>query len=377
MHRLTAKAVEAARPKDKPYKLTDGGGLYLFVSPTGLRSWRANFRLHGKQQTRTYGSFPRLSVAEARRAHFAAQENQEAPVQKKSPTFREVAHQWMSQHVPTLKNAKQRVREPVLFESYVFPLIGDRPIAELTRADLVEVVRALATRKIFDTTIKLAGRITQVLDYAQDNGIIETHAGNKLSRVAPARPPVRHMPCVPLSDAPELLRAIETYPDPVTRLALLTMSYCFVRVRELLGMNKNELRGDFWVIPADRMKLPLPHVVPVMPQVAQLIEEASTYSTSDLVFEGARGRPLSENTLLFALYRLGYRKRMTVHGFRTLASTALNEHGFSTDVIERQLAHKESNEVRAAYNRADYLSQRVEMMKWWAAQVDSWRLTPN
>jgi Phage integrase family. len=157
------------------------------------------------------------------------------------------------------------------------------------------------------------------------------------------------------------------------------VAYTFVRVNEALGFKKDELREDgaIWVVPAERMKgeadAKLPHVVPLAPQVQKIVAQLSEMSGSDLVLESsaAPGRPLSENTLLFALYRLGYKHRMTVHGFRSLASTVLNEQsGFSRDVIERQLAHKETDDVRAAYNRAEYLPQRRELMRWWADWLD-------
>ena len=183
----------------------------------------------------------------------------------------------------------------------------------------------------------------------------------------------------PPSEAGDLLRAIDTYPERVTRLGLLLVAYTFVRVNEALGFKKDELREDgaIWVVPAERMKgeadAKLPHVVPLAPQVQKIVAQLSEMSGSDLVLESsaAPGRPLSENTLLFALYRLGYKHRMTVHGFRSLASTVLNEQsGFSRDVIERQLAHKETDDVRAAYNRAEYLPQRRELMRWWADWLD-------
>jgi integrase len=173
-------------------------------------------------------------------------------------------------------------------------------------------------------------------------------------------------------EAPALFKAIQTYEEPVTRLGLMLLAHTFVRVGELLGMRWDELKegGKVWVIPADRMKLRIPHVVPLSEQARAIIEQLRDFSDCDLVLESPvrRGHGLSENTFLFALYRLGYRGRMTAHGFRSLASSVLNEQsGFSHDVIERQLAHKETDDVRAAYNRAQYLDARRELMAWWGS----------
>jgi integrase len=215
-----------------------------------------------------------------------------------------------------------------------------------------------------------------VFEYAQDAGIIESHPAANLTRVLTPRMVKNPMPSIPPAEAGELLRAIADYPDLVTRLGLQLMAHTFVRVNELLGMRWNEFKEDgaVWVVPAERMKgaqaKKLPHVVPLSePAQGILARLREINGDVDLVLDSpARpGHQLSENTLLFALYRLGYRGRMTVHGFRALASTVLNEHsGFPHDVIERQLAHKETDAVRAAYNRAEYLDARRKLMQWWS-----------
>lgn len=369
---LTAKAVEAARPQERAYKLADSAGLYLFVSPAGSKSWRANYQRAGKQATRTYGRWPDVSLADARRAHAAARDAAEAQaLAPRVPTFEEVARAWLKLKLPTLSNGKHQVQVVNTLERFVFPAVGPRPIDTLRRAELVAVVQAVQSGGKIETAHRVAGRITAVFDYAVDAGHLESHPAAGLVRVLQARKTKKPMASIAPADAGALLRAIDDYDEPVTRLGLQLLAHTFVRVSELRGMRWDELREDgaVWVVPAERMKLRLPHVVPLSEQ-AQAVLASLRLLTGEraLVLDSPLrpGHTLSENTFLFALYRLGYRGRMTAHGFRALASTVLNERsGFAHDVIERQLAHKETDAVRAAYNRAEYLPQRRELMRWW------------
>jgi integrase len=368
---LSVRTVGAAKPRDRAYKLSDGDGLYLFVSPAGGKSWRANFAAGGKQQTRTYGRFPAVGLADARKAHQQARETTEPAGRASAPPFSDVAKLWLHKHLPSLSNPKHRGQVESTLERFAYPALGTRPVDLIERKELTAVVLAAQAGDKVETAHRVAGRITAVFDYAQDLGLIDKHPAAHLSRVLTARKVKKPMPCIPSLEAGDLLRAINTYPEPVTRYALLLMAHTFPRVNELLGFDKGEIREDgaVWIIPGERMKLDLPHVVPLSRQAQALIAQLSAMSGSALVIESpARpGHKLSENTLLFALYRLGYRGRMTAHGFRALASTVLNEQsGFSRDVIERQLAHKESDDVRAAYNRAEYLDQRRKLMQWWS-----------
>ena len=256
-------------------------------------------------------------------------------------------------------------------------MIGNAPVDTLKRADFVRVVRAVEVLGILETAHRVAGRVTAVMDHAVDEGHIEQHGAAKLTRVIAAKKKAKPMASIATNEAGKLLRDIETYYEPVTRIGLLMMAHTFVRTGELIGMRRSEIiRTDaVWVIPAERMKGSMterkPHVVPLTPYVLGLIDQLSVITGGgDIVFESPirKGHQISENTLLFALYRLGYRGKMTGHGFRALASTVLNEQsGFDKDVIERQLSHSETDEVRAAYNRASYLPQRREMMLWWSA----------
>lgn len=369
---LTVKAVEAAKPQEKSYKLADSAGLYLFVSPAGGKSWRANYQRAGKQATRTYGRYPGVSLADARKAHAAAREPvARAAVVVKSPTFEAVARAWLKLKLPTLSNGKHQIQVEKTLERFVLPTLGKRPIETIKRAELVAVVHAVQVGGKVETAHRVAGRIAAVFDYAIDVGHIESHPASGLVRVLQSRAVRKPMASIPPAEAGALLRAIEGYDEPVTRLGLQLMAHTFVRVGELRFMRWSELREDgaVWVVPAERMKLKLPHVVPLSEQARAVLAALQLVSGDrEFVLNSPLrpGHPISENTLLFALYSLGYRGRMTAHGFRALASTVLNEQsGFAHDVIERQLAHKETDAVRAAYNRAEYLDMRRELMKWW------------
>lgn len=382
---LTARAVETAKPRDKAYKLADGHGLYLFVSPAGGKSWRANYQLDGKQKTRTYGRMPDMTLAEARKAHAAARDEAEATdapgaAPGKVHTFRSVTAEWLKVKLPGLSNGKHQIQVENTLERFAFPLIGDMPIDSIPRTKLVAVVRAAQEGGKVETAHRVAGRITAVFDHATDLGYIEQHGAAGLTRVLQARKTKKPMASIPPEEAGKLLRAIDDYDEEITRQGLRLLAYTFVRVGELRGMQWDELKEDgaVWVVPADRVKgegtKKLPHVVPMSRQARAIVEDLRRLTGErKLVLDSpVRPRhPLSENTFLFALYRLGYRGRMTAHGFRALASSVLNEHsGFESDVIERQLQHQEVDDVRAAYNRAQYLPKRRLLMQWWADWLD-------
>lgn len=379
---LTARAVETAKAREKGYKLADRQGLYLFVTPAGGKSWRANYQVAGVQKTRTYGRWPEMSLADARRAHDAAREIPKAiaAVAAAVPTFKSVAAEWLKVKLPGLSNGKHQIQVENTLERFAYPVIGSMPIDSIPRTTLVGVVRAAQAGGKVETAHRVAGRITAVFDHAQDLGYIEQHGAAGLTRVLLPRKTKKPMASIPPEQAGELLRAIDDYDEPVTRLGLWLLAYTFVRVGELRGMRRDEFKeeGAIWVVPPQRVKgvedKKLPHVVPMSRQARAIVKELERLTgETPLVLDSPirPGHALSENTFLFALYRLGYRGKMTAHGFRALASSVLNEHsGFDSDVIERQLAHQEVDEVRAAYNRAQYLPKRRELMQWWADWLD-------
>jgi len=379
---LTVKAIESAKPQDKGYKLTDSGGLYLFVTPAGSKSWRANYQRSGKQATRTYGQWPAVSLADARRAHALAKGETTLDPVINAPTFSAVSEAWLEIKLPTLSNGKHQIQVANTLERFAYPVLGSRGIDTIKRAELVAVVQAVQSdgrggADRVETAHRVAGRITAVFDYAQDAGLIESHPAAGLVRVLQSRKTKKPMASIDPSEAGALMRAVNEYEEPVTRLGLQLLAHTFVRVGELRFMRWSELveDGRVWVVPAERMKLRLPHVVPLSDGALAALDQLRLIN-GDREFVLASPvkpkAPISENTPLFALYRLGYRGRMTAHGFRALASTVLNEQSeFDHDVIERQLSHKETDAVRAAYNRAEYLPARRELMKWWGCWLQN------
>ena len=293
-------------------------------------------------------------------------------------TFAESAERWLAQHLPELSHANSQRTVEQSIRDYVLPVIGRQRLDELRRGDLVDVVRRVAAAGKVETAHRLGQRIRAILDHAVDHGDIESHPGAGLSRVLPA---VEKTPMVAVTPAelPALMNAIDSYLEPVTRLGLLLLAHTFTRTNELIGAQWAEIRDpETWVIPEERMKRRIPHVVPLSRQVRAMLDElrAMTEEESPFILASSQNPrcSISNNTLLFALYRLGYKGRMTGHGFRAVASTVLNESKlWGRDAIERQLAHRETDLVREAYHRAEYLEERRRMMQWWSDYLEASR----
>ena len=370
-------------------KLHDGGGLYLWVYVDGGKFWRLRYRLGGKEKSLSFGSYPQLSLKEARAKRDEQRklldadldpsaERKAANLRKKlanANSFEAVAMEWYNKQLHTwvphhASDVKRRL------ESNIFPTIGKRPIDQIEAPELLQTIRKIEARGAYD----LAHRVLQVCGQVFRYGIATGRCTRNLSTdLRGALTPHRkqHQAAVRPEELPELLRAIARYDetgDKQTRLALQLLAQTFVRTNELIGAEWAEfdLNNALWIIPAERMKMKAEHVVPLSQQALALLAELKEISGgSRFVFPGRnRDKPISNNTMLFALYRLGYKGKMTGHGFRAVASTILNENGFNPDVIERQLAHCERNEVRGAYNRAEYLSERTRMMQAWANHLD-------
>lgn len=371
---LTDRTIKAAKPTDKAYKLADIDGLYLFVSKTGAKSWRYNHALNGKQTTKTYGRLELVSLSEARRIHLQYQHELKSGASSVRPTLTEVTNRWLRIKLPTLSNSKHALQVAHTIERFVLPALGERQIDTIKRADLVAVMHELDERNIGETANRVAGRIAEIFNFAVDSGYLEGHPASGLRRVLKPKAAVVHMPSIEPKDAPALFAAISTYGDKVTLLALMMLAHTFVRVGELTGMKWTELVDDVWIVPPERMKRRLPHIVPISKQVREILDQLKLINGhSAFVFTSSvkAGKPIDKGTPLQALYALGYRGRMTAHGFRALASTVLNsESDFGADVIERQLAHKETDAVRAAYHRAEYLDKRRELMAWWSGWIE-------
>lgn len=367
---LNNKQIDGFKPAGKGYKMADFDGLYLFVSKTGTKTWRFNFKHQGKQQTKTYGRYPLLGVSDARKLHhdFKYKIGDQAQA---SITFEQAARKWMLVHLPKLKNIKHKLQIAATLEQFIYPAFGKKPISDITRKELVWAVQAIDERGITETAHRVAGRVKQVFDYGVDLGEINVNPAIGLTKVL-RKPQRTHMSSLPFNEVGDLIKQINSYDELITKIGLLLLAHTFVRTRELTHAKWSEfdLKNNVWVIPQERLKLGKPHVVPLSSYVKELINELHTITGNKVyAFESPKraGHPISENTLLFTLYRLGYRGKMTGHGFRAIASSALNESGlWNPSAIERQLAHKETDAVRAAYHRAEYFEERVKMMEWWS-----------
>jgi len=380
---LTVKQVLAALPRAKPYRVADGAGLYLQVQPSGAKYWRHNCLIAGKAATLSYGVFPEVTLAAARTAHIAAKavlaDGGDPRIARggrdRRHEFETVAREWHERCEPrwTTKHAAQVLEN---LERFVFARIGQRDIRTIKRTDLVGIMQAMDALDISETSHRVAQRIGAVFDYAVDLGLIDSSPAVRLARVLSARPERQSFAAVSPADVPLLMAAIKAYPgDDVTRIGLQLLAHTFVRTSELRGMRWTELvTADIWVVPGERMKVKRPHVVPLSQQAQALLaglREVTGQSEYVLATYDNPLRPISNNAMLFALYRMGCRGRMTGHGFRAIASSVLNEEGFSRDAVERQLAHAETDEVRAAYHRAEYLPERRKMMQWWSDWLES------
>lgn len=371
-------------------KMPDGGGLYLWAYPDGKRYWRLRYWQDGTEKSLSLGVFPHVKLKDARAKRDVMQQQLRAgkdpSAERKAAkrmrklaaenSFEAVASEWLGKQENAcskrhVANLKRRL------EVDAFPDLGSRPIAEIDAPELLAAMRKIEARGSYD----LAHRVLQVCGQIFRYGIATGRCSRNLSldlRGALTPHVKGRQNAVRPEELPALLHAIAGYDevgDKQTRLALEMLALTFVRTTELIGATWNEFDLDnaMWTIPAERMKMKAEHLVPLSQQTLSILSELKAISgISRYVFPGRNPAvPMSNNTMLFALYRLGYKGRMSGHGFRAVASTALNESGFRPDVIERQLAHCERNEVRGAYNRAEYLPERKRMMQHWADHLDT------
>lgn len=395
---LTAAACNNAKPKDKPYKLSDEKGLFLQIQPNGSKYWRLNYRFNGKQKTASFGVYPDVTLAEARHKRDSAKKlisngtdpcaaKQEAKRVAKiaaANSFETIAREWL-EHMKARWSDGHHTYTTRRFEAYVFPEIGHSPISQISAPSLLAVARKIESKGTIETAHKVMNTCGQVFRFAVASGRCERDPVGDLKGAIKPRPTPKHMNALSEKDLPDLLRKMDAYASDnggelQTQYALQLLALTFVRTGELREATWDEFDMDKaeWRIPAERMKMKAPHVVPLSKQALAVLENLKKLNGSyQWLFPGVRPSvAMSKNTVLFALYRMGYRGRMTGHGFRAVASTLLNEMGFDADVIERQLAHVERNKVRAAYHRAEYLPERRKMMQTWADCLDKKKAGP-
>lgn len=386
---LSDAKVRNAKPLSKPFKIADGEGLFLLIVPSGGKYWRFKYHFGGKEKLLALGVYPEVSLGEAREKRAEARKTlargddpgalkRESKLQtalSTENTFEVIAREWFSQRKHEWAEGTSKTHLKRL-ERHIIPALGKRPIKEITAPEVLAMVRVVEGKGTLDTAKRLMQICGQVFMYAIATGRADRNPVPDL-RGAIKTPVTTHHAYLRAGELPEYLMRLEAYDGAiVTKLALKLLLLTFVRTTELRAANWSEIDFDKaeWRLPAERMKMKEEHIVPLSIQALAVLRELQNHTGNRQFIFPNQKNPfsafMSENTMLYALYRMGYHSRTTGHGFRSTASTILNENGFMPDVIERQLAHSERNKVRAAYNHAQYLPERRKMMQWWADYLD-------
>ncbi len=386
MSKLTDTAIKAVKANGKNQKISDGGGLYLFVSPQGGKAWRVKYRFAGKEKILSLGKYPQISLAAARKLLMEAKEKlaqgidpsahkkavKEAAKAETENSFEIVAREWFAHN----KNVWSEVHTKKVLarlENDLIPFLGNKTINTITPPELLILLRKIESRGAIDTAHRTLNVASLIFRYAIATGRAERDTAADLRG---ALIPTKTKSYATITNPAEigiLLKNIDEYSgNDIVKAALKLAPYIFVRPGELRRAEWSEFDLEIaeWRIPAERMKMRVVHIVPLAKQVVELLNELQQFTGhTKYLFPSMRANsaPISDMTLLAGLRRMGYSKdEMTVHGFRSMASTLLNEQGYNRDWIERQLAHGERNGVRAAYNYAEYLPERRRMMQEWA-----------
>ncbi|EOY9125834.1 tyrosine-type recombinase/integrase [Providencia stuartii] len=382
--KLTVKQIDSSKPKEKDYKLSDGGGLYLLVKTNGGKYWRLKYRIDGKEKLLAIGVYPTVTLADARRKRDDAKRlladgidpNQQRKEQKQASkidsvnTFKNIALEWY-------EGRKDRwsvgYRDDMMdaFEKDVFPYIGNRPIAEIKPMELLEVLSIMEKRGVTEKLKKVRQRCGEVWKYAIITGRAEYNPAPDLaSAFVPHKR--EHYAHLSVSELPDFLSSIDKYMgSQIVRVALRVLILTGVRPGELRKAEWSEINFDtkIWEIPAEKMKMRRPHIVPLSEQVIDLLKQIRPISGSyQYIFPSRTDyrKHISDMALNTMIRRMGYSGRATGHGFRHTMSTILHEQGYNTAWIETQLAHVDKNSIRGTYNHAQYIDGRREMLQWYA-----------
>ncbi len=406
---LSDTQIKKAKSKEKGYKLSDGDGLFLWISPTGGKLWRLKYTspVSGKERSYSMGKYPDITLATARveRERLRQlvkngidpsdekQENKKAHIEieiKKADTFGKLAEDLLA-HKTEISDDYRDMQLRRL-DRHVFPVLKNTPISEITRTDIIDLVKIIESNGTLEMASRVFSLCNEIFRYASANEKIPYNILQDIDKNSVFIKKIeKHFPVI--LDEKEikiLLKALDNYDGDIsTQYALRLLPYLAARPGNIRLFEWNEI--DFeksqWIIPGKKMKIRVkykgtdelqPHIIPLSIQVMKIIKELEVHTgDGQYLFPGvlSKDRAMSDNTLLTAMKRLGYQGKMNPHSFRAMFSTILHskieEHGFHSDIIERQLAHKESNKVKAAYNHAEYLPQRKEMMQWWSNYLDA------
>lgn len=388
---LTDTKIKQAKVTDRPYKLYDAEGLYIEIAPTGSKRWRWRYRWNGKEKLLGFGLYPEVSLKLARERRTAAKEllaigvdpsqaRKEEKVEARAAenAFAAMAEEWYALYsVPWSQHYRELVRQRL--DQYLLPTLGKRALADITPTEIMGILSALEKRGVIETANRVLGICSQIFRRAVATGRAKSDPCRDLrGALAPAQE--RHHAALTTKEgARAVMRALDAYQGSfVVRAAVRFTALTFVRQVELRFAAWDEIdwEGKMWLIPAERMKMRREHMVPLSRQAIAVLEDMRRVNGGQsYIFagQGRRRRPISENTVRCALQSMGFAGEMTAHGFRSMASTLLNEMGWRSDVIERQLAHVDRNKVRSAYNRAEYIMERCRMMQAWSDFLDSLR----
>ena len=412
---LTDTHIRSLKPDLRPRKYFDGGGLFLFIPTSGSKLWRMAYRFDGKSKLLSFGEYPAVSLKDARERREDAKrmlsrgidpsdhkrQMRQARATAERDSFQNIAREWHETRMAEFSEKHQgtvmyRLNETRMAEfsekhqgtvmyrlkTYIFPRIGKTHITKLETRDIMDVVKPLEQRGNYETSRRVLQIINQVFRYAVITGRAKHNVAADLRGALRSRKTVHRAAVLEPEKVGQLLRDIDAYEGYFPLVCALKLApLVFTRPTELRAARWKEfdLESGEWRIPAERMKMRRQHLVPLSRQAISILRELQKYSgEGTYLFPSIRTevRPISDATMLNALRRMGYQKHeMSVHGFRSIASTLLNELGYNRDWIERQLAHGEQDEVRAAYNYAEYLPERRKMMQAWADYLDGLRNT--
>lgn len=390
---ITNTQADNAKPKEKAYRLNDGGGLQLEIRPTGRKYWLYRYRNPSTKKPNVYtiGEYPRVTISKARIKLLEIKElvrggvdpntqKQRDRLRGMGETFKEVALEWFGKRKPkwTQANATQTLQS---LELDVFPIIGGRVITELEPPDILLIIKRIEARGALNKAEKVLARIRSIFRYALDVGKVKSNPAPSAGALT-AKTGGNHFNALTLVDLPLFLHDLDAYRSEVLRRAVQFALLTFARTGSIRLAQWQEIDWDnaLWMIPAEHMKMKEAHIIPLSTQALDLLRELQPFTRDSryIFYTNHPSRMLSSNALLQVVRRMGWKEQTTVHGFRALASSALHEAGFKPHIIEKQLAHAERNKVAGAYNyMAQYLPERVKMMQWWADFIDSKRLGAN
>lgn len=388
---LTELTLRNLKPAAKPYRVGDGGSLWIEVSPSGSKLWRWRYRFDSKEQTHSLGRYPSVSLATARKLRDEARElvkmgkhpgrerkaERQRQINLTDDTFEKFARNWLTKK-HRAESEKYRQQCLARMEDHVFPKIGALRLSEITAPIVVKVIEVIGEGGTIETARRMGQLLKQIFRYGIHCGECEYNPAADLQGILPPTPEKHHASIHP-KDLTRLLKAMAAYePGSLTNFAMNLMALTFVRTTELIAARWEEIdwQREEWHIPKERMKMKRPHVVPLCQQAISVLKNLHEITGKKMyIFYSVRSKTkyLSNGTILAALDRMGYRGQMTGHGYRTLASTILNENKFDKDAIERQLSHEDEDKVRSAYNRAEYLLERKYFMQWWGNFLDEKR----